>query len=163
VNVVSEEISSLEGVDKRADELLAKVSRLAQGLKAVRVWAQDDQETEGKITVSSHNAASVCIRYWQGAGILLQFTIREQLLLLSASHLETCCKTISWTVGAQLNKSLLVKQCSQTAQLGGGLINKRPKCKPNLNMRCTIWPHGNGELDVCHLDVFQRRGQANSV
>ena len=51
VKVVSEEISSLEGVDKRAEELLVKVSRLNQALANIRVWAQDDQETERKITV----------------------------------------------------------------------------------------------------------------
>ena len=51
VKVVSEEISSLEGVDKRAEELLVKVARLNQALANIRVWAQDDQETERKITV----------------------------------------------------------------------------------------------------------------
>jgi len=50
VKVVSEEISSLEGVDKRAEELLVKVARLNQALANIRVWAQDDQETERKIT-----------------------------------------------------------------------------------------------------------------
>ena len=51
VKVVSEEISSLEGVDKHAEELLVKVARLNQALANIRVWAQDDQETERKITV----------------------------------------------------------------------------------------------------------------
>ena len=52
MKVVSEEISSLEGVDKKAEELLVKVARLNQALQGVRVWAQDDQDTEGKISVS---------------------------------------------------------------------------------------------------------------
>ena len=51
MKVVSDEISSLEGVDKRAEELLVKVARLNQALANIRVWAQDDQETERKITV----------------------------------------------------------------------------------------------------------------
>ena len=55
VKVVSEEISSLEGVDKRAEELLVKVARLNQALANIRVWAQDDQETEGKITVREND------------------------------------------------------------------------------------------------------------
>ena len=55
VKVVSEEISSLEGVDKRAEELLVKVARLNQALANIRVWAQDDQETERKITVRKND------------------------------------------------------------------------------------------------------------
>ena len=55
VKVVSEEISSLEGVDKRAEELLVKVARLNQALANIRVWAQDDQETERKITVREND------------------------------------------------------------------------------------------------------------
>ena len=53
MKVVSDEISSLEGVDKQADDLLVKVQRLSQSLASIRVWAQDDQETDNKITVSS--------------------------------------------------------------------------------------------------------------
>ena len=59
VKVVSEEISSLEGVDKRAEELLVKVARLNQALANIRVWAQDDQETERKITVRRENDENV--------------------------------------------------------------------------------------------------------
>ena len=59
VKVVSEEISSLEGVDKRAEELLVKVARLNQALANIRVWAQDDQETERKITVRRVNDENV--------------------------------------------------------------------------------------------------------
>ena len=55
MKVVSEEISSLEGVDKRAEELLVKVARLNQALANIRVWAQDDQETERKITVREND------------------------------------------------------------------------------------------------------------
>ena len=59
MKVVSEEISSLEGVDKRAEELLVKVARLNQALANIRVWAQDDQETERKITVRRENDENV--------------------------------------------------------------------------------------------------------
>ena len=66
VKVVSEEISSLEGVDKRAEELLVKVARLNQALANIRVWAQDDQETERKITVRIENDEKVSMS-WKSA------------------------------------------------------------------------------------------------
>ena len=62
MKVVSEEISSLEGVDKRAEELLVKVARLNQALANIRVWAQDDQETERKITVREDDGKVLMLR-----------------------------------------------------------------------------------------------------
>ena len=52
VKTVGEEISSLEGVDRRVEELADKMARLARQLAAVRVWHQDHAETETKLAVS---------------------------------------------------------------------------------------------------------------
>merc|ERR1711915_137833 len=49
VKVVSEEISSLEGVDKKADELQEKIVKLNRALAAIKVWHQDHSETEDKL------------------------------------------------------------------------------------------------------------------
>ena len=52
VKIVSEEIASLEGVDKRADELHDKIMKLNRALIAIKVWHQDHAETEEKLMVS---------------------------------------------------------------------------------------------------------------
>jgi len=49
VKIVSEEIASLEGVDKRADELHDKIMKLNRALTAIKVWYQDHAETEEKL------------------------------------------------------------------------------------------------------------------
>ena len=51
VKTVSEEISSLEGVDRRLEELQDKMSRLARQLGGVRVWDQDHANTDDKLVV----------------------------------------------------------------------------------------------------------------
>ena len=51
VKAVSEEISSLEGVDRRLEELQDKMSRLARQLGGVAVWEQDHASTEEKLAV----------------------------------------------------------------------------------------------------------------
>ena len=51
VKTVSEEISSLEGVDRRLEELQDKMSRLARQLGGLRVWDQDHANTEDKLVV----------------------------------------------------------------------------------------------------------------
>ena len=56
VKVVSEEISSLEGVDKKADELQEKIVKLNRALAAIKVWHQDHSETEDKLMVSHFQA-----------------------------------------------------------------------------------------------------------
>ena len=52
VKTVSEEISSLEGVDRRLEELQDKMSRLARQLGGVTVWDQDHANTDEKLVVS---------------------------------------------------------------------------------------------------------------
>ena len=52
VKAVSEEIQSLEGVDRRQEELQDKMSRLARQLGGVSVWEQDHANTEEKLAVS---------------------------------------------------------------------------------------------------------------
>ena len=51
VKTVSEEISSLEGVDRRLEELQDKMSRLARQLGGVTVWDQDHAKTDDKLVV----------------------------------------------------------------------------------------------------------------
>ena len=51
VKTVSEEISSLEGVDRRLEELQDKMSRLARQLGGVTVWDQDHANTDEKLVV----------------------------------------------------------------------------------------------------------------
>ena len=51
VRTVSEEISSLEGVDRRLEELQDKMSRLARELGGLRVWDQDHASTDDKLVV----------------------------------------------------------------------------------------------------------------
>ena len=53
VKTVSEEISSLEGVDRRLEELQDKMSRLARQLGGVTVWDQDHANTDDKLVVSN--------------------------------------------------------------------------------------------------------------
>ena len=52
MKTVGDEISSLEGVDRRVEELAERVSRLARQLAGVRVWHMDHAETETKLAVS---------------------------------------------------------------------------------------------------------------
>ena len=54
VKVVSEEIASLEGVDKKADELNDKIMKLNRALAVIKVWHQDHAETEEKLMVSKN-------------------------------------------------------------------------------------------------------------
>ena len=54
VKSVSEEISSLEGVDKRLEELLEKISRLSRQVEGVKAWEQDHSNIEDKLAVSQH-------------------------------------------------------------------------------------------------------------
>ena len=51
VKTVSEEISSLEGVDRRLEELQDKMSRLARQLGGLMVWDQDHANTDQKLLV----------------------------------------------------------------------------------------------------------------
>ena len=51
MKAVSEEIQSLEGVDRRQEELQDKMSRLARQLGGVSVWEQDHANTEEKLAV----------------------------------------------------------------------------------------------------------------
>ena len=52
MKTVGDEISSLEGVDRRVEELAERVSRLARQLASVGVWHMDHAETETKLAVS---------------------------------------------------------------------------------------------------------------
>ena len=54
VQNVSEEISSLEGVDRRLEELLDKISRLTRQLGAVKVWDQDHANSDERLAVSCY-------------------------------------------------------------------------------------------------------------
>ena len=54
VQNVSEEISSLEGVDRRLEELLDKISRLTRQLGAVKVWDQDHANSDDRLAVSCY-------------------------------------------------------------------------------------------------------------
>lgn len=54
VKSVSEEISSLEGVDKRLEELLEKISRLSRQVEGVKAWEQDHSNIEDKLAVSQY-------------------------------------------------------------------------------------------------------------
>merc|ERR1719309_612887 len=49
VKIVTEEIASLEGVDKKADELHDKIMKLNRVLSVIKVWHQDHAETEEKL------------------------------------------------------------------------------------------------------------------
>ena len=51
VKTVGDEISSLEGVDRRVEELGERVTRLARHLAGLKVWHQDHAETETKLAV----------------------------------------------------------------------------------------------------------------
>jgi len=55
VKTVSEEISSLEGVDRRLEELQDKMSRLARQLGGVTVWDQDHANTDEKLVELRHD------------------------------------------------------------------------------------------------------------
>ena len=55
VAVVTEEMASLEGVDRRAEELQDKLGKLSRALAAVKVWHQDHAETEEKLAVRRIN------------------------------------------------------------------------------------------------------------
>lgn len=55
VKTVSEEISSLEGVDRRLEELQDKMSRLARQLGGVTVWDQDHANTDDKLVELRHD------------------------------------------------------------------------------------------------------------
>jgi len=50
VSVVTDEVSSLEGVDKRTSELTDKVNKLARALSNIQVWGQNHDETEQKLS-----------------------------------------------------------------------------------------------------------------
>ena len=52
MKTVGDEISSLEGVDRRVEELAERVTKLARQLAGVRVWHMDHAETETKLAVS---------------------------------------------------------------------------------------------------------------
>ena len=52
MKTVGDEISSLEGVDRRVEELAERVTRLARQLAGVRVWHMDHAETETNLAVS---------------------------------------------------------------------------------------------------------------
>ena len=54
VQNVSEEISSLEGVDRRLEELPDKISRLTRQLGAVKVWDQDHANSDDRLAVSCY-------------------------------------------------------------------------------------------------------------
>merc|ERR1719150_2177403 len=55
VQNVSEEISSLEGVDRRLEELLDKISRLTRQLGAVKVWDQDHANSDDRLAELRHD------------------------------------------------------------------------------------------------------------
>ena len=55
VKTVSEEISSLEGVDKRLEELLEKISRLSRQVVGLKVWEQDQNNIDDKLAVSYYS------------------------------------------------------------------------------------------------------------
>ena len=61
VKTVGDEISSLEGVDRRVEELADKISRLAKQLADVRVWHQDHTETETKLAVRNDKKKLVAL------------------------------------------------------------------------------------------------------
>ena len=62
MKVVGDEISNLEGVDKRVEELQDKITRLARQLAGVKVWHQDHAETETILTVSGINYFTFTLR-----------------------------------------------------------------------------------------------------
>ena len=62
MKVVGNEISNLEGVDKRVEELQDKINRLARQLAGVKVWHQDHAETETNLTVSGINNFTFTLR-----------------------------------------------------------------------------------------------------
>ena len=68
MKVVGDEISNLEGVDKRVEELQDKITRLARQLAGVKVWHQDHAETETNLTVSAINYSTFTLRQCVGGG-----------------------------------------------------------------------------------------------
>ena len=60
---MSEEIRSLEGVDRRLEELQDKINRLAKQLGLVKAWDQDHSDTEDKLVVSYLNIPGLCKTY----------------------------------------------------------------------------------------------------
>ena len=79
MKTVGDEISSLEGVDRRVEELGERVSRLARQLAGVRVWHMDHAETETKLAVSDETFL-ISLRYILQHSILVNL-IRCHMLL----------------------------------------------------------------------------------